>query len=91
MKTRQGKLTIAATVRNMRASRIVDLYLKSLDQTNQPELKLSRSTLIRILKSCTARRRKSLAGIDYYTAAGAHFCYIVIHVPYFPKYPDRLQ
>ena len=70
LKTSHGKVVIPKTVRTMRISRHVDEYLAYLKQTQQEHLKLSRSSLIKVLKACTARTSKALAGLDYFTTDG---------------------
>jgi len=56
------RLEILNVVRTVVASRLVKLYLSYCAETGfQP---ISRSTLFKILKICSASQKKSLAGLD---------------------------
>lgn len=56
-------------IRSMIAQRIIDQYLQFSSETSfRP---FSKSTMKRILSSCTATVRKSLQGLDYISADGA--------------------
>ncbi len=61
---------IARLQRISRNQRIAEQYLNYLRENELNDLSMSRSSLLRILKYCTADTRKSLHGLDYYTFAG---------------------
>jgi hypothetical protein len=56
-------------IRTMIPQRIVDQYRQFCLETNFTPF--SSSTMLRILSSCSATVRKSLQGLDYFTADGA--------------------
>ena len=56
-------------IRTMISQRIVDQYRQFCLETNFTPF--SSSTMLRILSSCSATVRKSLQGLDYFTADGA--------------------
>jgi hypothetical protein len=48
------------------------MYKQYLKEKNMEHLLLSDSSLIRILNVCSAERRKSIQGIDTYTAESSY-------------------
>ena len=56
-------------IRTMIPQRIVDQYRHFCSETNFTPF--SPSTMLHILSSCSATVRKSLQGLDYFTANGA--------------------
>jgi hypothetical protein len=65
------KEEIPRVVRMQVNERIYQQYLAYMQETNQHELLLSRSTVLRILHYCPATTRKSLRGLDYFSFAGS--------------------
>ncbi len=62
-------LTVPNVIRTMIPETIVRQYKAFADETGFTSL--SRTTLLRILNVCSASVRKSLQGLDYFSAAGA--------------------
>lgn len=61
-------IAVPNVIRTMIQERIVTQYIQFSTETNFKAL--SRSTLLRILRECSASVRKSLQGLDYFTAEG---------------------
>lgn len=61
-------IAVPNVIRTMIPERIVTQYIQFCTETNFKAL--SRSTLLRILRECSASVRKSLQGLDYFAAEG---------------------
>lgn len=78
------KIEIPNTLRLMRNNEIIRLYKNRLREINRYDLLLSDSSMIRMLNTCSAERRKSLQGIDSYLAEGSEVKKIInfVHYPF---------
>lgn len=65
-----ARAKIPNMMRMMIKERIVQQYLKFLEERRETNLAMSRSSLLRILDYCTASTRKSVHGIDYISFRG---------------------
>uniref|UniRef100_A0A914P1N4 Uncharacterized protein n=1 Tax=Panagrolaimus davidi TaxID=227884 RepID=A0A914P1N4_9BILA len=68
------KINIPNTVRKYRDHEIILMFRQYLKEINREDVKLSYSTMKRILKACVASRRISLQCVDYYLANGYEVC-----------------
>lgn len=64
------KEEIPNLIRIMNDEHIITQYLEMLRENGDDQYALSRNSLRRILRVCTAQTRKSLQGLDYFTYAG---------------------
>uniref|UniRef100_A0A914CS86 Uncharacterized protein n=1 Tax=Acrobeloides nanus TaxID=290746 RepID=A0A914CS86_9BILA len=71
-------IEILNVLRLHRKSEVIRLYYKFLKESNLENMKLSRSTLFRILDACAAKERKSVKCLDSYVALGMEIPEIVI-------------
>lgn len=67
-KVQDLKIEIPNTLRLQRNNEIIKMYKAYLRERDAESLLMSDSTMIRILRTCTAERRKSIQGIDIYIA-----------------------
>lgn len=65
-----SKTTVPSTVRSFRNERIYQMYKRYMDESEQKDKKLSRSTVINILDAIPAKKRKSTRGLNYFQADG---------------------
>ena len=65
------EMEIQNTLRAMGNTDIIRLYTKRLRELEQMHLLLSESSMHRMLKACSAERRKSLHGVNSYLAEGS--------------------
>uniref|UniRef100_A0AC34G7M9 Transposase n=1 Tax=Panagrolaimus sp. ES5 TaxID=591445 RepID=A0AC34G7M9_9BILA len=62
------KINIPNTVRKYRDHEIILMFRQWLKEINQEDVKISYSTMKRILKTCVASRKVALSCVDYYLA-----------------------
>jgi hypothetical protein len=79
------KVEIPNTLRLQRNNMIIKMYEQYLEEKNAKHLLLSKSSMIRILKTCTAERRKSIQGIDSHIANGSDVSTIAFQKAFRPK------
>lgn len=71
VKTSDGKTHfISSVLRTIVNSRIAESYENYLKEIGQESMKISRSSMLRILDYCTAKTRKVMRGVDYFAFEG---------------------